>query len=190
MVHSEYISKLRCQCWHVHAANILRHCTSISFDVALLLWQIISPADTNTTQRPCSRSQNYYQPCILVFACNVPMIWTSWNGATVYLYVVEARLQLVQVVSLYPKCRGKTKGKTYGRLPLVNRQMERGKLEESTTRDHSNAVFMLICLEQRILTRCIWLRVQKPIAKTTLLILSLRCGKNKSLRASSKRIKN
>ena len=51
-----------------------------------------------------------------------------------YLYVVEARLQLVQVVSLYPKCRGKTKGKTYGRLPLVNRHMERGKLEESTTR--------------------------------------------------------
>ena len=47
-----------------------------------------------------------------------------------YLYVVEARLQLVQVVSLYPKCRGKT----YGRLPLVNRHMEKGKLEENTKR--------------------------------------------------------
>ena len=47
-----------------------------------------------------------------------------------YLYVVEARLQLVQVVSLYPKCRGKT----YGRCTMPTRGVGARKLEDITMR--------------------------------------------------------
>ena len=89
--------------------HISQHCTSISFDVALIFSQIISPQTKiglNERVPDLKTTTNWLSKCLYATYQWFQLIEMD---AAVYLYMVGLFL-VARVISLYPKCRGKTYG--------------------------------------------------------------------------------